>query len=358
MARTKTVTVENDDEADDALEAATPDEDASPFMKLLQELNGNGGGSKMDPTMMLIMKMQEDARREEKESRRHMLTLMITLVTPVLPVLVEKIFGQKSNPMLETLLKGIMEKGNGTDLMKEMMGFMMTGNQAMLNNMVQQLSTVSAVKDKIHEDSLEAIRRKQEDMDGDSKPNESPLVSGLREARLLMEAVGINRKAGGTPNLNGGLVPESIPANTAQPTPNLAAPTAPETPANSGATTKAAPIAILIRTLYSLNTRGNEMTPKQRAGIRSRLAVAVQDDEVLTQAIIDGDSAKLTELGLSVVTADPAMMTWIQTPGVSDWITDYIGKQLGPILDEIVNAEELAKEDDTPETTGEDKAPE
>jgi hypothetical protein len=82
------------------------------------------------------------------------------------------------------------------------------------------------------------------------------------------------------------------------------------------------------------------------------LVTVCLNDEALTKAILDGDQPALMALGQPIVLADKALLDWIMAPGVDAWIADYLAKQLGPCLDEAINAEQYAEEPEEPEAAG------
>ncbi len=328
-------------------------EDDGPFDDIMSKLAGQKN-SGLDANTLLMMQMQErvqrDAeryRREERENNRQRMMMFVALLTPVLPILVEKIFGKKDDPMLAKLLEGVLAKTNNTDMLKDFMGFMSTGNQTMLQNAITQLASVGSIKDQMYQEELKRMRER--DDDDKETPQSHPIIEGMREARLLMESSGF--KLGGTSTrahtvaLNDPIQPKI--ANAPEATPPVADTATPSNPP------KAQPVAIFLRTLHGLHTQGDKTTAPQRIRIRSKLASVIIDDPILTQAILDGDRDALTKLGEPIVMNDPMLLEWIVKPGVDQWILEYISKQIGPILDELVNAEEYAEGEESetdPET--------
>jgi hypothetical protein len=328
MARPKSQTIPETTTVDDV---DGDDEEEDKFDAMVAKLAGGKTG--IDPSMMMFMQMMNDSkkdaeryRREEKESRRQNLALIVSLLAPVLPILVEKIFGVKNNPMLETLLKGVMEKGNNTDMLKDAMNFMITGNQTMLQSSIQNLQSVQSVKDEIYKEEIERIKNMKDEEGAEKEGN--PIIEGMKEVRLLLEAT----KKKGADNLNATGPALNDPTPGKQPPQKI--------------TAKTPPITMFLRSLYMLNTKGDSMTVQARAKIRTGIVMVIQDDEKLMKAIMDGDKDTLTELGTPVVMADPELLAWIGKPGVEPWISAYISKQIGPALDEIINGEQYAKEEE------------
>lgn len=339
MGRPKNQPLPETDENDAETVVEQDENDFGNLDGVMEKLAGQPR-SGLDANTVLMMAMmeksrhsEERARREEKESRSQTWKLVVALIAPVLPILVEKIFGAKNNPMLEKLLEGVMAKGNNTDMIKDMMSFMVTGNQTMLTNAIQQLATVGEVKDRIYQEQLERMK--------EPAAASNPIIEGMREVRLLLDSAGI--KLGKSAPVNPTALAND-PTLT-DPVPSLPAPDA----SAVAKPAKAAPIVVLLRMLHLLQSKGSTMSPIQRAKIRGGLVVTVLEDEALTKAILAGDRNAIVAMGEPVVIADKELMAWIVSEGVDEWIMQYLGSQLGPVLDEAVNAEEYAQEKDTDE---------
>ncbi len=345
-----------DDSADDAAETTSesaPDRFDILLEKLLGGENTKGG---LDTATLLQMRMDEqrrrdekDQRREDKENRRFMFGLIITAITPMLPVLAEKMFGKKDDEsltLLKSLLDKVMNKDSTTDSMKSMMEFVTNATTANMTSMVTQLQKVGEVKERIYEDAIEKLRNKDDDTGKKGGGLvDNPLVAGIQAATEFAKATGLKLGKNTTPGES--LVDTEPPRMPDQPAITTGNPPAvPPVNTLTPEERSAKAVAMLVRTLHDLHTKWETLPSIRRAKIRTGLVSVILDHEGLTKAILEGSQEDIVAIAQPVVIGDAKLMEWIGKEGTIAWVQDYVDKQLSPILDEAINGEKYAAERD------------
>lgn len=307
---------------------AGDEEGESNFDKVLAMLTnpqrqGSGG---VDMNMLLALEEKREARRAAAEARREaqaekqfMMRMMLMMVQSQ----------QKGpDPLMVEMIKGMMNNKQQEEFTRNMLEMQRNNSAEQIASMRETLKEAAALKDEITRETIEQIR---ESKDGGS---DNPTLQIFREIKELAAPI-IAAKVG--------VKPTATVEHHPQANPNGAPPT-------MTAKSEKERIPLFLRAVkQAWDLRDSSDRGKKRS-VRGAISVVLMDVPNLAQAILDEDSDKAFGMCKEYVIADSTLLNWIQQDGVADWINVYLTKEIAPVLDSMMEAEEDGPTPDETET--------
>lgn len=283
---------------------------------------------------------REDRRRDADEARRSdMMKMLIGLGTTILPALLNK----GPDPLVATLLQATIAKsGSGADEFRNMMEMQRQQSAAAMDSLKTALLGVMTVKDELHKQTIgELIDKLDNAGEGDSGGG---VAGTLREIRLALGAVA---------GISGASPARADNPAIAAPSESVAEnPGAQGRPAGQPAPPARRPVEVVLYQLMALQ-QGKVAKPKlARAAMGT---VALQDEE-LTKLLLSEEPdamARLMDYCQPAVVKDQALLQWITSDGVAEWVEAYVRDQLCPLIDELAG-EADAETDEEGEEDGQE----
>lgn len=277
--------------------------------------DSGGGGNMMIQMMMLQM---ERDRSDRAASRQTMLQLVTALAPLILPMLLGK---KEADPVLMTVLSGLMAKNNDGEQLKSFMQMMAAASQMSMDQMKTSLLSIMEIKDAQTKKMLDEAHQRGGDDDG---PASGPAAI-MREIRLgLGSLVAVAGPAQPTTE-----APAALPAPAAGAgagAPAAANPGQPKRP-------QAPPVVVLLHQLRAIQTGAVKATPATWAA----LATVALQDPALIQACDDCSEDDLQPLlaycAPHVQQDTKVLLPWITTPGVAQWVDKVVRSKLLPMID-------------------------
>lgn len=267
--------------------------DLDSILSALSGPSNNAGGS-VDPMMqMMMMQLQQD-RADRAASRQ----TMIQMVTALAPILVPVLFKKDADPVLMTLLQGMMSKNNDGEQFKAMLQMMQASSQMSMDQMKTTMLSILETKDSLHKKALEDALERAEDAEPASGP-----AAILKELRLGLGGIaGLMASAPAQPALPQPAQPAKLAApQSAAPNPGQPLP----------------PIAVILHRLQGIQTGAIKATP----AVWAALATVACQDGALLQAVddcTDDDLQPLMAYCAPHIQNDPKLLAWITQPGIAE----------------------------------------
>lgn len=283
-------------------------DDLDSILEAIKGPNAAGGGGGMDPMTLMLMQMQND--RADRAASRQMTIQMVTALAPlVLPMFLGK---KEADPIMMTLLSGLLNKNNDGEQLKNFMQMMSAATNMSMEQMKTSMLGIMELKDQQTKKMLEDVGNRDDD-----GPASGPAAI-MREIRL------------GLGSISGLMAPAAEPAAAAPialPAPGAAAanPAAP-------AAKRAPPIVVVLHQLHAIQSGKIKETPAVWAALST---VALQDDALL-QALDDcseDDLQPLFAYCLPHLKASPVLMGWVSADGVAAWVDKKVKAKLMPLID-------------------------
>lgn len=305
---------------------------AADFDTMMERLTGGGTAAPAgaDPMLQMMMMQMQSDRADRAASRQ----TMIQMITSIAPLIIPLLFKKDADPVMMTLLQGLMAKNNDGEQTKAMLQMMAAGNQMTMEQMRTSLMSIMEMKDQQTKKMLED--RAESDDDG---PKEG--AAGLiHEIRMGLGSL--------VPLIAG--APPAAPAQTA----NLPAPAA--NPAQNQQRQPKPPVVVVLNQMKGIQT-GQIKKTEHAAALAAMVTVALQDAKLI-EAFDTGDINEVVAYCVPFISTEPKLMTWLQSPGVGEWVNRYVEDRLGPMLDVARDLEEPADDTERSQSGPDDNEPE
>lgn len=297
--------------------------ESADFDSILEKLSGTGGAgapAATDPMMQMMMLQMQQDRADRRASRDTMLQMIGTLA----PVLLPMLFKKEADPVMMTLLQGMMTKNNDNTQTQVMLDMMRNNASVGMEQLKAAMLSIIETKDTLHKKALD------EALESGSAPESGPAAI-LRELRL-----GLGALAGSA------LLPTTASA------PALPAPTTSAPAGNNPAQKPRHPVAVVLYQMRAVQT-GEIKKEQQPAAIAAMVTVALQD-EGLINVLGSGDIQQVVEYCMPHIKADAKLISWVSTDGVAVWVDHFVQRRFIPLVDAALDDGE--GDDETEEDSG------
>lgn len=276
---------------------------------------------------------REEKREERAEAARgDQMKMILALATSILPTIMKR----ETDPALMAIISATINKSGSGEEMRSILEMQRQQSAATMDLQLKSLLSVIATKDELNKKVLEDVMSRQ---DGEAEGGSSGVAGIMKEVRLGLSAVG--GMLGG-----GGRGAEPQPPLALNP-PNGAQPTQPAAPQPQQHQQRH-PVLVVLHQLKSLQ-EGKVSKPLVA---RAAMVTVALNDEGLIDALLSDDGDDVYAYCLPHVQRDAVLVSWLQAPGVADWLKQYLETQLVPQVDMAVNGldEEDDRVDDMPAT--------
>lgn len=286
-----------------------------------------GGGDALS-LRLLVLQMKAAA-----DQRADLMKLALAVCTSVLPALFAKRGGaEEGTPMMGRLLEAVLTNKSGERLAEAAARQSAELAKAQLDGFAQ----TQALRDKLMMDAVrERIDAAKESAGGGEGGTDWATI--VKEVRMLMAQAGA--PAAPTVTADDAEPVEDAPA----PMPRLSTRStrsggeaAPAAAAPAPAPQRPPPALAVIQHLRTLHKSG-QAPP---AEVWAQLASVAMMDRALSDAIASGDQVAVATVCRPHVVGRPAILSWLTSPGVEDWVLRVVRDELAP---RIVALQQRAK---------------
>jgi len=281
--------------------ATDPADDFDNILDRMSGASAGGPGGAGDPMMtMMLMQMQND-RADRAASRQ----TMMQLATAVLPAVLPLLFKKDADPVMMTLLQGLLTKNNDGEQFKSMLQLMQASSQMTMDQLKSSLLSIMDMKDQQTKKMLEDARSGNDD----DEPKSGPAAI-MQEVRLGLTALA-------------GLSMSAPPASPALPAPA-------DEPVAANPRQRQPAVVVLLHQLRGVQT--GEIKGNLGASWAAMATIALQDPQLLA-AIDSDDIQQVVAYCQPHIVADPKLLQWVSGAGVASWIDAMVQRKLIPMID-------------------------
>lgn len=257
---------------------------------------------------------EREQRREDREAARasDQMKMIIGLATTLLPMM-----NRGTDP---ALIAALTNRGSGEE-MKSILEMQRQQAAAQQDMQLKSFMSIIAVKDELNKQVLSDVINRQEESDGGA--GAGGVAGIMREVRLGLGAVG---------GILGGRQPAPVEVPALSPPTPDSQPTQ-QAPQQQQQKARQHPVVIILKQLKAMQ-EGKVSKPLVA---RAAMVTVALNDEGLIDALLSDQEDDVFAYCLPHVRSESDLVAWLQGPGVTDWLGNYLKNQLIPQVDMAVN---------------------